>query len=80
MLGVLQSPIEAAGHQIQVPVKVKAPRDWIKMSGTKDFNRYYSPESEKLVRKLKEARERETAAVEDFHLRVCRQSSGPTAS
>lgn len=40
------------------------------MSGTKEVNRYYSPKSERLVRKLKEAREKENAAVEQFHLRA----------
>ncbi|SCV67515.1 BQ2448_5126 [Microbotryum intermedium] len=66
--------------QIQVPVKIKAPSNWTKMSSTKiltclcrlsqDVNRYWSPEVTRLVTKLKEARERKQAVVNDFHLRV----------
>lgn len=40
------------------------------MSATKEFRRYYSPEVEKLVRQLKEAREEKTAAMQSFRGRV----------
>ncbi|SDA02255.1 BZ3501_MvSof-1269-A2-R1_C50g00263 [Microbotryum saponariae] len=56
--------------QIQVPVKIKAPSNWTKMSSTKDVNRYWSPEVTRLVTKLKEARERKQTVVNEFHLRV----------
>lgn len=36
------------------------------MSSTKDFDRYWSPDVEKLVNQLKEARERKTAVVNNF--------------
>lgn len=57
-------------YQIQVPAKIKAPSNWTKMSGTKDCARYYSPQSAQLVKKLKQAREKKTSALKDFHLRV----------
>lgn len=56
--------------QVQVPVNYKAPSTWTKMSNTKDFNRYYSPEVAKLVQNLKEARERKTTVVNDFQFKV----------
>ena len=40
------------------------------MSKTKDFKRYYSPESTRLVQQLKEARERKVAVVNDFQFKV----------
>ncbi|KAI5476724.1 hypothetical protein MNV49_007314 [Pseudohyphozyma bogoriensis] len=57
-------------YQIQVPAKQKVPNNWTKMSNTKDYNRYYSPESARLVQDLKEARERKTAVVNDFQFKV----------
>ncbi|KAG0139481.1 hypothetical protein CROQUDRAFT_54664 [Cronartium quercuum f. sp. fusiforme G11] len=57
-------------YQIQVSVKIKVPSNWIKMSGTKDCARYYSPQSTQLVKRLKQAREKKTSALKDFHLRV----------
>jgi DNA mismatch repair protein MSH6 len=40
------------------------------MTSTKDFDRYYTPQIEKLVQELKEARERRTKVVNDFQYRV----------
>ena len=57
-------------YQIQVSAKVKVPSNWTKMSGTKDCARYYSPQSAQLVKKLKQAREKKTCALKDFHLKV----------
>ncbi|OAV92014.1 hypothetical protein PTTG_03580 [Puccinia triticina 1-1 BBBD Race 1] len=57
-------------YQIQVSVKVKPPSNWTKMSGTKDCARYYSPQSAQLVKKLKQAREKKSCALKDFHLKV----------
>ncbi|KAA1083414.1 DNA mismatch repair protein msh6 [Puccinia graminis f. sp. tritici] len=57
-------------YQIQVSAKVKAPSTWTKMSGTKDCARYYSPQSAQLVKKLKQAREKKSCALKDFHLKV----------
>ncbi|CAH7683992.1 muts domain V-domain-containing protein [Phakopsora pachyrhizi] len=57
-------------YQIQVPAKVKVPSNWIKMSGTKDCARYYSPRSTQLVKDLKQAREKKNWALKDFHLKV----------
>ncbi|GAA99438.1 uncharacterized protein L969DRAFT_93899 [Mixia osmundae IAM 14324] len=58
-------------YQVQVPVKIKVPSNWTQMSKTKDWHRYYSPEVEKLVRQLKEARERRNAAIKQFKGRLC---------
>ncbi|MBW0479747.1 hypothetical protein O181_019462 [Austropuccinia psidii MF-1] len=57
-------------YQIQVPAKVKVPSNWIKMSGTKDCARYYTPQSTQLVKQLKQAREKKSCALKDFHLKV----------
>ncbi|PLW16065.1 hypothetical protein PCANC_15356 [Puccinia coronata f. sp. avenae] len=57
-------------YQLQVSAKVKVPSNWTKMSGTKDCARYYSPQSAQLVKKLKQAREKKTCALKDFHLKV----------
>ncbi|ORY88074.1 muts domain V-domain-containing protein [Leucosporidium creatinivorum] len=57
-------------YQLEVPVKVKVPSNWTKMSSTKAFNRYWSPEVTRLVSDLKEARERKTAVVNDFQYKV----------
>ncbi|KAH9462252.1 hypothetical protein MJO28_002962 [Puccinia striiformis f. sp. tritici] len=57
-------------YQIQVSAKVKAPSNWTKMSGTKDCARYYSPQSAQLVKQLKQAREKKSCALKDFHLKV----------
>ncbi|GAA6027763.1 hypothetical protein JCM8097_008022 [Rhodosporidiobolus ruineniae] len=55
---------------IEVPVKLKAPSNWAKISGTKALNRYYTPETTKLVSKLKEARERKQMVVNEFMYKV----------
>ncbi|KAM0755699.1 DNA mismatch repair protein Msh6 [Meredithblackwellia eburnea MCA 4105] len=57
-------------YQIQVPVKVKVPGNWTRMSNTKEFNRYYSPELEQRIQELKEARERKQAVLNDFQFTV----------
>ncbi|KAK4055994.1 DNA mismatch repair protein msh6 [Microbotryomycetes sp. JL221] len=56
--------------QLEVPVNVKAPSNWTRMSATKAVNRYYSPKVESLVKKLKEARERKQLVVSDFQYKV----------
>lgn len=57
-------------YQIQVGAKVKVPSNWTKMSGTKDCARYYSPQSALLVKQIKQAREKKSCALKDFHLKV----------
>lgn len=57
-------------QQLEVPAKVKVPSNWTKMSSTKAYNRYWSPEVTRLVSELKEARERKTAVVNDFQYKV----------
>ena len=46
-------------YQLEVPIKVRGtiPKSWKQMSATKACKRWYSPELEKLVKDLKEARE-----------------------
>ncbi|GAA6023217.1 hypothetical protein JCM10207_004484 [Rhodosporidiobolus poonsookiae] len=56
--------------QIETPVKYKAPSSWTKMSGTKQVNRYYTPETTKLIADLKEARERKQMVVNDFQYKL----------
>ena len=57
-------------YQIQVPAGTKVPKDWTKMSNTQALNRYYSPESSKLVDKLKEYKERRDQASKVFQYKV----------
>lgn len=57
-------------YQIQLKAKTKVPGNWTKMSSTQQFDRYYSPEVEKLVKQLKEARERKQAVVSEFQFTV----------
>ncbi|KAK4705468.1 DNA mismatch repair protein MSH6, partial [Phenoliferia sp. Uapishka_3] len=57
-------------YQIQVPAKIKTPNSWTKMSGTKDFHRYYNSDIIRLVQDLKEARERKLTVVNDFQFKV----------
>lgn len=57
-------------YQIQLKAKTKVPSNWVKMSSTQQFDRYYSPEVEKLVKQLKEARERKQTVVTDFQYTV----------
>ncbi|BGO99350.1 DNA mismatch repair protein msh6 [Rhodotorula toruloides] len=56
--------------QLEVPVKVKVPNNWTKMSGTQKVHRYYSPEIARLVAQLKEARERMQMVVNDFQFKL----------
>lgn len=58
-------------YQIEVPVKVKVPSNWTKMTGTKDKSRYWNREVEKLVGELKEARELKDQAGQVFRFKVC---------
>jgi DNA mismatch repair protein MSH6 len=44
-------------YQIEVPAKIKAPKDWKMMSSTKDVKRYYFNDLKDLVRELQEAQE-----------------------
>ncbi|CAG8445223.1 11757_t:CDS:10 [Ambispora leptoticha] len=44
-------------YQIEIPIKVKVPDDWRKLSGTKTVNRYWNPTLQKLIRELQEAQE-----------------------
>ncbi|EEB07647.1 MutS protein [Schizosaccharomyces japonicus yFS275] len=44
-------------YQVEVPVDVKVPVSWCKMSGTKKFNRYYTDELRKKIKKLLESQE-----------------------
>lgn len=57
-------------YQIQLKAKTKVPGNWVKMSSTQQFDRYYSPEVEKLVKQLKEARERKQTVVTEFQFDV----------
>ncbi|BGP39629.1 DNA mismatch repair protein msh6 [Rhodotorula kratochvilovae] len=56
--------------QLEVPVKVKVPNNWTKISGTVKFNRYYTPETTRLIADLKEARERKQMVVNDFQFKL----------
>jgi DNA mismatch repair protein MSH6 len=52
-------------YQLEVPKKVKVPKDWDQMSATAKVTRYYSPELRKLVRALQEAQETHGQIVRD---------------
>ncbi|WWD22313.1 hypothetical protein CI109_106804 [Kwoniella shandongensis] len=56
-------------YQIQVPAgaKNKVPSNWTKSGGTKDFNRYYTPKTIPVIRRLQEARETLTTAKRNFY-------------
>jgi len=53
-----------------VPVGVKVPNNWAKISGTQKLNRYYTPDTTRLISDLKEARERKQMVVNDFQFKV----------
>lgn len=57
-------------NQIQIPSGTKHPKNWTRMSSTKDFDRYYSPEGITMVAELKEARERLKGVLNGFLARV----------
>lgn len=57
-------------YQVQCKKGTEVPDDWTQMSSTKDFTRYYSPKIEKLVRKLKEARENRTTLRSSFQAKL----------
>ncbi|WVF66380.1 hypothetical protein IAT40_001120 [Kwoniella sp. CBS 6097] len=56
--------------QMEVPVKIKAPSNWVKQSGTKQFNRYYAPATLPLIRQVQEARETQSTAKKNFFARL----------
>ena len=51
--------------QMEVPLKLKVPKDWDQMSATSTVKRYYFPELRNLVRKLQEAQETHTQISKD---------------
>lgn len=57
-------------RQLEVPVGVKVPNNWAKISGTQKLNRYYTPDTTRLISDLKEARERKQMVVNDFQFKV----------
>ncbi|TPX35274.1 polyribonucleotide nucleotidyltransferase [Synchytrium microbalum] len=57
-------------YQLEVPARVKVPKDWVVMSKTKDVNRYYSPEIKKLVKEMTEAKETREAAIREVKSRM----------
>ncbi|GAA5968892.1 hypothetical protein JCM11641_000769 [Rhodosporidiobolus odoratus] len=56
--------------QIEVPKGVKAPSNWVEMSKTQKVNRYYTPETTRLIADLKEARERKQMVVNEFQFKL----------
>ncbi|GAA5799547.1 hypothetical protein HPULCUR_004963 [Helicostylum pulchrum] len=57
-------------YQIEVPKTVKVPDDWIKMSNTTAFNRYYDQTVKSLVLEFKELKETKNAFVKKFATQV----------
>ncbi|KAG2229179.1 hypothetical protein INT48_001749, partial [Thamnidium elegans] len=57
-------------YQIEVPKAVKVPDDWIKMSNTTAFNRYYDKTVKSLVSEFKELKETKNAFVKKFAMQV----------
>ncbi|GAA5837892.1 hypothetical protein JCM9279_004059 [Rhodotorula babjevae] len=57
-------------YQLEVPVGVKVPNNWAKISGTQKLNRYYTPDTTRLISDLKEARERKQMVVNDFQFKL----------
>lgn len=49
-----------------MPADEKVPKGWEVKSSTKKVKRYYTPELEKLIRRLKEAREKLESAIKGF--------------
>ncbi|ORY31917.1 muts domain V-domain-containing protein [Naematelia encephala] len=54
-------------YQLQVAAGVKVPANWSKQSGTKNFTRYYTPDTLPVIRRLQEARETLGAAKKNFY-------------
>ncbi|OCF44263.1 DNA mismatch repair protein MSH6 [Kwoniella heveanensis CBS 569] len=52
--------------QIEVPIKIKAPSNWVKQSQTKQYHRYYAPTALPLIRQVQEARETQSTAKKNF--------------
>ena len=57
-------------YQLEVPKKIKVPKQWDQLSATAKVTRYYSPELRKLVRELQEARETHGQVVKDVAIRL----------
>ncbi|KAJ9605187.1 DNA mismatch repair protein msh6 [Cladophialophora chaetospira] len=57
--------------QMEVPLKIKVPKDWDQMSATASVKRYYFPELRALVRKLQEAQETHSQVVKDVKAKLC---------
>ncbi|WVQ93995.1 hypothetical protein IAU59_001073 [Kwoniella sp. CBS 9459] len=56
--------------QIEVPVKIEAPSNWVKQSGIKAVNRYYAPATLPYIRQVQEARETQSTAKKNFFARL----------
>lgn len=56
-------------YQIEVPISIKVPKDWIRLSATKQVIRYWSPKVKALVVQLLEARELHKVIVESLETR-----------
>lgn len=61
---------DSGREQLEVPAGVKVPNNWTKISGTQKVNRYYTPETTRLISDLKEARERKQMVVNDFQFKA----------
>jgi len=57
-------------YQIECPVGIHVPSNWRLLSSTKAVKRYYSPEVEKKVRELLEARETHKVVVSEMQGRM----------
>jgi DNA mismatch repair protein MSH6 len=55
--------------QMEVPAKVKVPKQWDQMSATSTVKRYYFPELKALVRELQEAQETHSQIVKEVDAR-----------
>jgi DNA mismatch repair protein MSH6 len=60
-------------YQLEVPKKVKVPKDWDQMSATAKVTRYYNPELRKLVRALQEAQETHGQITREVATRFCQR-------
>ncbi|PVI02334.1 DNA mismatch repair protein Msh6 [Periconia macrospinosa] len=58
-------------YQLEVPKKIKVPKDFDQMSATAKVTRYYTPELRKLVRALQEARETHGQRLREVAARFC---------
>jgi DNA mismatch repair protein MSH6 len=60
-------------YQLEVPKKVKVPKNWDQMSATAKVSRYYTPELRKLVRALQEAQETHGQITREVATRFCQR-------